>query len=891
MKLKSRKQALVAALLTFMASSALSAVVSPSAPPKLRLGEQVEPTRYAVELTVVPTDDTFSGAIDIDLELRAATSFIWLNATELTVREASLDAEGRSIPVQTVPGDTDFLGFAFDRPVGPGSGKLHIRYQGKFAKKEDHGLYKVKDKEDWYAFTQFESIDARWAFPCFDEPSFKVPWRITLHVKKEHVAISNTPVVSESEGTNGLKTIKFAETKPLPSYLVALAVGPLEFVDVGKAGKKGTPIRIVTPRGRVNDARYAAQVTPEILTQLENYFGIPYPYEKLDMVAVPRKRGAMENPGLVTFGESAILSKPNEQTGGFKRRYAGVCAHELAHQWFGDLVTTAWWDDIWLNEGFATWMGTKIVRRWKPEWDNKMSRISSRPDPMISDSLVSARKIRQPIESKNDIANAFDGITYGKGAAVLKMFEAWIGEDKFQRGIQHYLTKYAWRNATSADFLAAIGTEAGREVTPAFSTFLDQAGVPLVSVELVCNGAPKLTLTQTRYLPAGSQGSSQQIWQIPVCVRYGIGKSEEHVCMLLTNATGELTLASAKSCPDWVLANEGQSGYYRVLYRGDLLNRLLKDGGKRLSLPERLGVISDLSALGQAGQIPMGDVLARVSALLNDPDPQILSATIDIVANLGNHLVPDALRPNYARFIRKTYGARAHALGWREKPGEDEDVRLLRPTLLRLVAGDGEDKALIAEASSLARRWLQDHQTMDPDLLSAILHIAAMYGDRALFDRFYAEAKKTSDRTERARLLSAMGSFRDADILKAALSIALTEEFDSLESVAPVLGARGNPTFSVTRDPKTRALVYEFVKQNFDALVAKLPRDSGANLARVASGFCDEEHRADVEAFFKDRATKFVGGPRILAQTLEQIRLCSAFRRAQQTSVAAFLKN
>jgi alanyl aminopeptidase len=852
-------------------------------PPTLRLGDAARPTHYAVELTIVPTEDTFAGTMHIDLELRQATALIWLNASELTIQDARLDAGGQSVPARTVPGDTDFLGFAFERPVGPGPAKLYINYQGKLSLKDSRGLFKQKEGGDWYAFTHFEPIDARWAFPCFDEPAFKVPWQVTLRVKKEHVALSNTPVLSESDGPNGMKVVTFAETKPLPSHLIALAVGPFDIVEAGKAGKKGTPVRIIAPRGKAGEARYAAQVTPEALARLEDYFGTPYPYEKLDHIAVPEGGGAMENPGLITFSQWIILAKPEDETINFKRGYTSVCTHELAHQWFGNLVTMAWWDDIWLNESFATWMAAKIVGQWKPEWDGQVSQVSGRSSAMNGDTLVTARRIRQPIESKNDIANAFDGITYGKGAAVLSMFEAWIGESAFRKGIQRHLAEHAWGNATAKDFLAAISAEAGRDVAPAFSTFLDQAGVPLVSVELRCDeGAPpRLALTQKRYLPAGSQGSSEQTWRIPICVKYGVGTTEGRQCTLMTSARAELPLESARSCPAWVLPNEREVGYYRVHYRGDLLSRLFEDGGERLTLPERVGILGDVNALVRTGELSEGDALALAPPLVKDPNLHIISNTVALVMTIRD-IVPDELRPNYARFIRKMYGEQAQKLGWRAMPNEDDNTRLLRLTLLGFVAGDGEDRRLIAEARKLARQWLYTRQGIDADMIGAVLGTAARNGDRALFDRLHAAAKKASDRRERGRLLNAMGSFRDVDIVKTALSILLTDEFDARESMGLVWGALA--------DRKTRVVVYDFIKQNFDALVAKLPRDAGAGFPFIGASFCDDEHRVDVEAFFKDRSTKFTGGPRMLAQALERMSLCIAFKRAQQPSVAAFLK-
>ena len=330
-----------------------------------------------------------------------------------------------------------------------------------------------------------------------------------------------------------LQVVKFKESKPLPSYLVALAVGQFDIVDAGKVGK--TPLRIITPHGKAANAKYAVEAIPQLLKLLEDYFGIPYPYEKLDSIAMPISNFAMENAGLITYGETTLLAKPEEDSINRQRGCAIVTAHEMAHQWFGDLVTTAWWDDIWLNEAFATWMENKIVREWKPEWHIDVTVVNDRLFAMREDSLLATRKIRQPIESNNDIANAFDGITYQKGAAVIQMFETWIGQDKFRKGIQLYLKQHTWGNATAKDFEAAISSAAGHNIAPAFDSFLNQAGVAEISVALDCTSKPKLELAQKRLLPIGSQGSSQQSWMIPVCVAYESGGVMHHQCELLSD--------------------------------------------------------------------------------------------------------------------------------------------------------------------------------------------------------------------------------------------------------------------------------------------------------------------------------------------------------------------
>jgi cytosol alanyl aminopeptidase len=853
-------------------------------PPKFRLpADVVAPLRYAVDLTVIPDGATFTGAVDIQLNFKKSATALWLNAEKLKVKEATLTASGATVPLKVVPADKDYVGFAFTSPVGPGQAKLHVSYQGEISRKDMRGIFQVKDGVEWYIYSQFEDIGARQAFPCFDEPGYKVPWQLTLHVKKDQVALSNTPIVSEIDSSNGMKTVKFAETPPLPSYLVALTVGHLDFIDAGTAGKKNTPVRIVVPHGRGGEAKYSAETTPTIVNLLEEYFGTPYPYDKLDEVAIPLAGYAMEHPGLVTYGASIILVKPEEQTRVHQRLWSSVAAHELAHQWFGDLVTTAWWDDIWLNEGFASWMANKIVNRYYPEWHMGIFELNSYQRAMENDSLVSARRVRQPIESNDDIANAFDSITYNKGSALLNMFENYMGDSRFREGVRRYLAKYAWKNATSADFLGSLA-EGDASISSAFSSFLDQPGVPLVTAGLDCQGTqPKLHLAQERFLPLGSEGGVAELWKVPVCARYPAGLEEVQQCMLVENPSALMALPKATGCPGWVQANTGADGYYRVLYQGDLLNDLLKNDARALTLPEKVALIGDISALTGNGKIPLGQALAFTPRLARDPARQVVTKTIGVTTGIQNNLVSQELLPQYHLYLENLYGSRARALGWKDRPGESDDDRLLRPLVMSTMANQAEDPEVIAQAKALALAWLDDRKAVDPDMVSSVMFAATRHGDQVLFDRLRGAAKQEKDEDVLNTLLLALGSFPEPAIAKKALPIVLTDEFDSRQSV--------DILFRVAESPKTRDVAYDFVKQNWDTLIAKLPTDFGAFLPDVAEGYCDEVHRQDAAGFFEGRSTKYSGGPRNLAQILERIDLCVAFKKAQQPSVTEFLKS
>jgi aminopeptidase N len=886
----------VLASILMLASAGLASppAAAPSpAPPVLRLPEGARPARYFLDLTLSPESEAFQGIVDIDLDLAVPQEVLWLNAADLAVKSASLSRGGKEIPLKVIPGGDDFVGFAAGSPLGAGRARLHVVYEGKAPEKDLTGVFRQKEGDDWYLFTQFEATDARKAFPCFDEPAAKAPWQITLHVDKSLSAVSNSPVLSETEEKNGRKTVRFAETKPLPSYLVAFAVGPFDFAQGPPLGSKRVPFRVVVPKGMAAAASYAVRTVPEIAALLERYFGTPYPYEKLDLLAVPLMGGAMENAGLITFGRNILLATPEEERLERQRTCASFVAHEVAHMWFGDLVTMKWWDDVWLNESFASWMADKIIEEWKPEWDVPVERVKERGQAIAEDRLVSARRIRQPIESGDDIQNAFDPITYEKGSAILTMVEQWAGSERFQKAVQRYLAAHAWGNADASDFFAALSGEAGKDLEPVFRSFVDQGGIPLVTARVACppGAAAGIRLAQKRYLPAGSKGSTDQTWRIPVCLRYGSGEKVVRQCVLLSRPAEEFPLEQGSACPAWLLPNDGSRGYYLARLeggqrsadpaRGGPTARLFQGAGI-LSVPERVGVTGDLSALVSAGEIPMSEVLALLPSVIEDDNRHTLELAAGILGGLRLNFVPADLLPNYRRFVIRTFEKRVRELGLTGKPGEPEDDTLLRPVLVGLLAEEAEDEALQREARGLALKWLDDHKAVPAEMVDAVLGAGLRHGDRSLFDRFHKEALKAADRDERSHYLAGMSAFVDPGIVKDRMAILLTDEFDMREALELLVSGMGESAL--------REQAFKFLKDHYAALAGKIPKEFEAYLAFSARSFCDAEHRKEAEAFFSPRTSKAPGGPRILSQVLEQIDLCIARKKIQEKDIADFLR-
>ncbi len=870
------------------AAIALTSALEAAAPkpPALRLGNDVQPERMWLDLTLSPEKADFSGKVEADVRINTAVDHFWLNATQLAVSDAKLVENGKTYQAQVVPGGEDFVGFQFPSTLQPGKAHFSASFTGKVNLRSSEGIFQSKRDQDAYLFTQFEAISARNAFPCFDEPSFKIPWQLTLHVPQKDVAVANTLIEKETPESDGMKAVRFTETKPLPSYLVAFGVGPLEFVDAGTAGSRHVPVRIVVPRGDKARAKYAASISAEILTREENYFGIPYPYDKADQLAIPLSfGGAMENPGLVTYDADIILSPPGEDTVRHQRQYASIAAHELAHQWTGDLVTMKWWNDVWLNESFATWMAAKLMAEWKPEWHTLAEDQGARLYAINSDTKTSARRINQPVESKSDIGNAFDGITYQKGGQVLAMFENAVGPPNFQRVMHDYLEAHKFGNATAEDFLGQLGRTTKPEYATAFASFLNQTGVPEVKARLKCDqgNAGTVEVEQQRLLPVGSSGDVNRTWGVPICVSYSDGNGRKQTCTLITEQKGTVALPQ-KGCPAWYLANANEVGYYTVQYEQESISKLL-DHSSDLTLAEEVGVLGDLHTLASTSQMPWDQVLALVPKLKNDTRPEITRAGLQL-ARVPQEYLNANVTPNYASYIEDTFGARARQLGWVEKPGDTPDQRLLRPELVGFVARWGNDPQLIAEAKRLASEWLENHKLLPADVAGTVMGTAARNGDAVFYDKVVAAAKAEQDPYFKPMLIGTLGDFSDPKLLSRSLAMAFNGTFDMRLSMRMLFG--------ITSNPSTAILAYQYVREHYDEVRAKLPRAVSTDYAAylpmlAAASVCSDSAENEAKTFFEPRMKDVIGGQRNLQNALEQIHLCAVAKPAAEEQISKFL--
>lgn len=876
----------VAVITSEATKSAIAPAVAPAvatAPaPAFRLGDAATPLHYALRLVIDPARDEFEGEVSIAINVNRPESVLWLNAHKLSVQSATIEvgaAKGASNTndnaqaLAIIAGNENFVGFAAATPIPTGPARLNLRYRGKIDALLTEGLFRQREGNDWYVISQFESHYARRAVPCFDEPGWKTPWQLTLEVPQGNIAVSNTPQVSETSLANGMKRVTFAVTKPLPAYLVALAIGPFEVVDGGTAGKEKFAVRYLAPRGRGGDTRYAREITPKLIEILEDYFGTPYPFEKLDSVSIPQTIwfGAMENPGLITYASRLLIARPNEESIAFKRRYASIAAHEIAHQWFGNLVTMQWWDDTWLNEAFATWMASKTTARFNVEWNDGYWRAVSRRMAVGQDQLSSARRVINPVTSEGDIRAAFDSITYQKGGKVLEMFEQVLGEEKFRDGVRRYLARHARGNATSDDFMTALAEAAGpgSNLAADFKGFVTQPGVPLIDIALDCKARPTLKLVQERLRGAGSKLDGTERWNTPACFRYSVKGKTYQACSTVSNGASAFALPDLKTCPDWVMANANGMGYYVARYDKGMLARLSRNTA-RLPVAESVTLVGDISILADSGLVPMASALTLADRLATHSSPVVNQAVADLLRGLRPGWTTGNDQQQFQQILAGKIVPQARKVGWLEKSGEHDRVRSLRTVLLPLAADQGGDVALRKQAAVLSLRWIKGREGIPGGIADAALNVAGAFADAGLFDAMEKEAFAASDRNDRSRLLKALSGVREPALRERAYALALDPRVNGRDALALLVSAMEND--------HNRDAAFAYVRKNFDSLSARLPKDSPTSIMRVLARACTTGERDAFAGFFRDRNTNYLGGPRAYAQAIERMDLCIAAR-------------
>jgi alanyl aminopeptidase len=851
--------------------------------PEGKLPEGVRPTSYRLSLTIIPQEETFSGTVVIGIELDEPSNTIWMHGQNLNVTAIHAAHATARIPGRWEQKTSDgVVRVELGEALPAGRSTLHIEYTAGFDTPL-RGLYRVESGGDAYAFTQFESISARLAFPCFDEPRFKTPFDVTLTVPADLVAAANTPVDRAIPLPDGLQRISYMPTPPLPTYLLAWAVGPLEVVTgptipPSEGRPFPVPLRGIAAKGRGAHLAYALERTGAFVAVLEDYFGIPYPYRKLDLVAVPDfAAGAMENVGLITFREWILLVDEERATEEQRRLFAYVLAHELAHQWFGNLVTMPWWDDIWLNESFATWMGSKVVQTLHPEYRSDLGSLASGQRAMGLDNLTSARSIQQPVLTNHDIHNAFSAITYAKGGAVLGMFERWIGADTFREAIRVYLGRHQGGTATSSDLLAALDEVSNRDVAAPFLTFLTQPGVPLITAAAgACEGdSRRVDLSQQRDLPLGSKGDAAQVWEVPLCVRHEGGTT----CGFLSGSAGHIDLPG---CPSWWMPNEGGAGYFRFSMPPSDWENLRRKGFAKLSEQGRMAVADSVGAAFDRGAVDVEGLISWLPKLVASPSRQIAVAPMKPLRFMFRNAAPPELRGRVISYASRLYRKRYKQLGWRARRGDSSDTKLLREAVVRFMVMDVRDREARTRAARLGRAYVgyrtrAKPSVVDPQLAGLVLATAVQESGAGLFDHLLALLDSTEDATARNRVLSALGHAEDPTLSGRALALALDPRL-RVNEINQLLRSQFH-------NPRTRERAWTWLTTHFDELTARFGAARGGATPWYTASFCSDEAAAEVERFFEPRVAELAGGPRNLAGAVEAVALCAEKARVYRPGV------
>ncbi len=841
-----------------------------------RLPEIATPENYKLTFTPDLEKARFEGDETISLRVLKPTSEITLNAVDIDFHEVSITSGGSTQKARVTPEkDKEMVVLAVEKPLSAGAATIHITYTG-ILNDEMRGLYLGKDDQGRkYAATQFESTDARRAFPSFDEPNYKATFDITAVADKGQVAISNYKVISDTPGPGDKHTVKFATTAKMSSYLAALVVGNFEYIE-GEAD--GIPIRIYSTPGKKEMGRFVLGASEQIVSYFDKYFGIKYPYGKLDLIGLPDfSAGAMENTGLITFREVILLIDEQHGSPGLKKTIASVTSHEIAHMWFGDLVTMKWWDDVWLNEGFATWAASKPLLGWKPEWNFDLDDVSQNTGTLNTDSLANTRPIHQAAETPAQIQELFDGIAYGKAAAVLNMLEAYLGPETFRAGVQEYVKQRSDGNATADDFWTTLAKVSKRPVDQIMPTWVKQAGVPIVNVKEQCSGSStSVTLSQQRYYydRAKFQAGNDQLWQVPVCLKPSSGSSAK--CELLTKKEQSFTLPG---CSTWVLANAASAGYYRAGYQPEAVRTMAKDAEAKISPAERITLEADIWASVRVGRESVGDYLAFAQGLQSDRTRAVMQSVLGRFNYIGQYLVNETDRDSYRAWLRQYLTPIAKEVGWEPKAGESDEQKTLRAGLLNALGYDARDPDTLAQARKIADKALQDPTSVDRDLASGAIALAALNGDEAFYDRVMAALKNPKSPEEYYMYFFALPQFGDQKLLQKTLDYAISPDVRSQDALGLVT--------SVMANPAGEKLAWNFVLAHWDAVQKVGGPFASAQVVGATSAFCDAHMRDQVVDFYA--AHKIEAAERTYRQSIERINNCVDLKTQQQPQLASWL--
>jgi aminopeptidase N len=835
---------IVAAFAVLLAVAGLARAEAPASPSyRIMLPDEVVPERYAIRVTPNAETLTFTGKAEIAISVQKATDRIVLNAADLTIGRATLS--GRSeIPKMVIDEIQQTAAFVFEKPVEPGRYVLSLEYAGKIYQQAS-GLfaldYDTLQGQRRALFTQFENSDARRFVPSWDEPERKAVFVLTVVMPKVQMAISNMPIAETTEIDGGQVAIRFADSPKMSSYLLFLAVGDFERISQTVGDNE---VGVVVRRGETAKAEFALDAAVKLLGYYNDYFGTPYPLPKLDLVAAPGRSqffGAMENWGAILYFETVLLLDPKLSTDKDKQTIFIIVAHEMAHQWFGDLVTTAWWEDLWLNEGFASWMQNKATDHFHPEWKTWLQAASGQQDAMDLDARSGTHPVITPIHDVLQAANAFDAITYKKGQAVVRMLEAYVGEDAFRAGVRAYIKKYAYGNAVTDDLWAEIDKASPLPVSEIAHDFTLQAGVPLIRAKKLRSS---IDLSQDCFA-VDETSQTTQTWRTPVLVAAASGGTAWQ------GTVSAEAPATVSSFSETAIVNSGQTGYFRVAYDPALWGPLVQRFAT-LAPADQLGLLYDSRALGEAGEVPISSFLELADRADAGNDPVVSHTLADQLASIDFNYEGLPGRSAYRVFARRRLNPVLARLGWDVHPGEPDNDAVLRGTVLTKL-GDFDDAAVIAEARRRFAAYLVNPDTLGGSTRETVLKIVANNADTATWDQIHSLAKAATSPTDKSRLYALLGASHDPVLADKALALALSDEPPNtvrpviIKSVADVFPERAFD-FALANRVAIEAMLEPNERYRFFADRASGARDlaTAEKLAAYAEAYVPATARGDV---------------------------------------------
>ena len=835
-----------------------------------RLPSTVVPTHYALTFTPDLKAATFTGAESIEVTVKEPAKSITLNAIEITFDSLSVSAAGKKQAASIkLDKEKEQATFTFTDTLPAGKATLTIKFTG-ILNGELRGFYLSKTAQRNYAVTQFEPTDARRAFPSFDEPAMKASYDISLVIDAQDTGISNGPIISDTPGPGaGKHTLKFLTTPKMSSYLIAFLVGDFQ---CSSGEQDGVAIRVCATPDKVALTPYGLDVAKYVLHYYNNYFGIPYPLKKLDLIGLPDfEAGAMENFGAITYRETDLLIDPKTATDAAKKNVALVIAHETAHQWFGDLVTMKWWDNLWLNEGFATWMENKPVAAMHPEWNIDQVVANDEDGTLDLDAQPTTRAIRAKADTPDEINQMFDGIAYGKASDVLLTVENYLGPEVFRKGVHNYLEAHLYSNATAEDFWNAQTKVSGKPVDRIMDSLVAQPGAPLLTFGEPSKG--QVSVEQRRFFLSPSiQPDLSQKWTLPVCFK---SSTDAPDCQILTPESTTLKAPTGT----FFFANAGGKGYYRSAYTPAVYAKIVANIESALTPAESISIAGDEWAQVRSNKAKVGDYLDLSAALKNNQSAEVLKAALGGVDAIAERVAatPEE-KAGLAAWIRRTYSPQLKKLG-APLPGDSANTDELRALLFGVLGNYGNDPAVLSEAEKIAEGYIADPSSVDPSLGQTALGVAARRGDAKLFDKLQNQFETSADPVIQEAALHLMATFEDPELVRRSLDYAISGKVRNQDAALEL-------AVSLSR-PASRDLAWQYVKSHWDSVKALLTTELGSYLVGGTASFCSVEVRDDVQNFFSSHKVAATG--RVLNRTVERINGCIEFRHLQESNLKTWL--